>query len=399
MLKAADALAESGYSVRVVSSRYVGWAGDGDEDLRRARKNSWGWSVVDWGRESARAKYLWSGLRHRVAGKVAGGLGVSRCPLGLAATAQGRIYPELRRAALAEDVDLIYGGTNGALAAVASAARRMGVSYGLDLEDFHSAEQEDGPASRRAHELIERIESSVLPSAAFLTAGSAAIAEAYREKYGVRPITINNTFPLPAQAPELSVNGKGGLKLYWFSQTVGPQRGLEDAIQAMALARIPGELHLRGRAIPGYLESLRRMAGLAATPLKIVHHEPASPESMFELCRGYDVGLATEPGFSPNNLAALSNKAFTYMLGGLAVAFTETPGQRPLAADIGDASLLYKPGDVEALAAGLKRWADDKELLARSKAAAWEAARRRWHWEHEDERGALLRAVAGALGN
>jgi glycosyltransferase involved in cell wall biosynthesis len=317
----------------------------------------------------------------------------------LVATAQGRIYPELKHAALAEDVDLIYGGTNGALAAVARAARQMGVPYALDLEDFHSAEQEDEPASRLFHHLMEQIESRILPGAAFLTAGSDAIADAYAERYGVKPITVNNTFPLPATPPDLTVNGSGVLKLYWFSQTVGPQRGLEDAVRAMALAHIPGELHLRGRAIPEYLESLRRLAGGATASLKIIHHEPAPPDAMFELCRGYDVGLALEQPHTFNRSICLTNKAFTYMLGGLAVVFTETLGQRALAMDLGEASLLYNPGNVQALAAGLKLWADNKELLARSKAAAWEAARRRWHWEHQDERGALLKAVTGALGN
>jgi glycosyltransferase involved in cell wall biosynthesis len=110
------------------------------------------------------------------------------------------------------------------------------------------------------------------------------------------------------------------------------------------------------------------------------------------------VGLGLEPGFSLNNWLALSNKLFTYMLAGLAVVFTDTPGQRPLALDLGEGALLYRVGDVEALARGLKRWDDDRELLARAKAAAWAAARRRWHWEHPEERGTLLGAVARALG-
>ena len=58
----------------------------------------------------------------------------------------------------------------------------------------------------------------------------------------------------------------------------------------------------------------------------------------------------------------------------------------------------YVPGDVASLAAGLRRWAEDKSRLARAKGAAWVAARRRWHWEHPEERGALLEAVAKVLG-
>jgi hypothetical protein len=35
--------------------------------------------------------------------------------------------------------------------------------------------------------------------------------------------------------------------------------------------------------------------------------------------------------------------------------------------------------------------------LAEARAASWQAARTRWHWEHQQERGALLAAVASVL--
>jgi hypothetical protein len=79
------------------------------------------------------------------------------------------------------------------------------------------------------------------------------------------------------------------------------------------------------------------------------------------------------------------------------VAFTDTPGQRVLALDLGPGALLYPPGQPASLAEGLRRWAESGDLLRRAKIAAWEAAKRRWHWEHAQERGALLAAVAGAL--
>jgi hypothetical protein len=308
------------------------------------------------------------------------------------------MHVELVRAAIAEPVDLVYGGTTGALAAVAAAANQAGVPYGLDLEDFHSAEHEETVASRVVHGLAERIERAILPRAAFLTAGSAMIAAAYADKYNVHCVPVNNTFPLPAEPPVLSNGCENGLRLYWFSQTIGPRRGLEDVLYAMGQAGIPGELHLRGQAIPPYLCRLRQLAGDVALRLHLVHHEPAPPDAMVELCQGHDIGLALEPGFSVNNRLALSNKAFTYMLAGLAVAFTDTPGQRRLARDLGEAALLYAPGDIKGLAAGLKQWATDRDRLARAKAAAWHAAQRRWHWEHPLERGALLGTVAHILG-
>jgi glycosyltransferase involved in cell wall biosynthesis len=118
---------------------------------------------------------------------------------------------------------------------------------------------------------------------------------------------------------------------------------------------------------------------------------------MIELARNYEVGLAVEQPEPLNRQLCLTNKAFTYMLAGLAIVFTDTLGQRELALDLAEGALLYRSGDTEALAAGLKRWATDKAALATARRAAWERARQRWHWEHEQERGALLKTVGAAL--
>jgi hypothetical protein len=112
---------------------------------------------------------------------------------------------------------------------------------------------------------------------------------------------------------------------------------------------------------------------------------------------GHDVGLTLEQGHVLNRALCLGNKALIYVLAGLALAISDTPGQRPLALGLGEGAVLYRPGDVPALAAGLKRWAQDKALLARARALVWQAASERWHWEHPEERGALLGAVARVL--
>ena len=399
MLKAADALAAAGHRVRVVSARYIDWAAAADLEVGRSRPGAWAWTMVDAGRRAGRWRHAGRGLRFRAAQVLAEMAGPARCPLPVAARAYGHTYPELvSAAALGGPMDLVYGG-GGALAAAAAIGRRAGAPYALDLEDFHSAEQDDSPAARLAHGLAERIERAVLPGAAFLTAGSAAIAAAYRDTYGVKPITINNTFPLPARAPALTSRLGAGLRLYWFSQTIGPRRGLEDAIRAMGTGGIPGELHVRGRVEIAYFESLVRLAEDVAPALKVVQHEPAPSDAMVDLCAGYDVGLSLEQGHVLNRELCLTNKAFTYVLGGLAVAFTDTPGQRALADDLGEGAILYRPGDIRGLAAGLTRWAQDEAGLLRAKTAAWQAAARRWHWEHPLERGALLQAVTRVVGS
>jgi hypothetical protein len=389
-IKAADALAAAGYAVRVVSARNQPWITDADEDAGRARK--WTWMSVDYARETAFARWLYTGLRQKISVGLVERLRPGRSPRGLLTRATKRVHTELVRAALQEPSDLFLA-AGLALGAAVEASCRMGVHYAIDLEDFHSGEAEDAGRAALSNEIVEALERRVLHRAAFLLAGSEAISRAYEAKYSVTPIVVNNTFPLPRVAPPLDPTPGPGLRLYWFSQTIGPGRGIDDAIRAMGLAQIPGELHLRGRAIRGVLESINRLVERVAPRLKIIQHELAPQDAMVKLCQGLDVGLAVEPGYSLNNRLALSNKSLTYILGGLAVAFTDTEGQRPLALDLGEGALLYSPGDVATLATGLKRWAEDKDHLARAKRAAWDAARRRWHWEHADERGALLRTV------
>jgi glycosyltransferase involved in cell wall biosynthesis len=397
MLKAADALAQAGYRVRVVSARHTTWADAADRDVRARRPGSWRWDAVDYRRDPSPRAYAWSGARRRGAVAAARLLGPRRVPLALAARAYSRVHPELVAALVTEPADLVYGGTTGALAAIAEASRMMGVPYALDLEDLHSAERDPGPDADLDHALADCVLRHVLPGARFLTASSGPIADAYALRYGIGARVVHNTFALPAVSPDLEPGPGESLRLYWFSQTIGPGRGLDDVVRAAGAAGLPVELHLRGRALPDYVRDLERLAESRAPLLKLIVHEPAPPDDMVALCGGYDVGLSVESPRVLNHELCASNKAFTYMLAGLAIIFTDTAGQRSIAAELGHGALVYGSGDVAALAAGLTRWASDRALLARARAAAWEGARRRWHWEHPQERGVLLGAVGEAL--
>lgn len=394
MLKSADAFAAAGYDVRVVATCHEPWAVETDRDVRSRR--AWPVEVIDYRRGSSALTYWRSGIRYRATRVAAAALGPARAPLGVVARAFGRVHPELVRAATSAPTDLLYGGTTGALAAVAEAARRLSIPYGIDLEDWHSGES-NGPDAALDNPLAARVEASVLRDATFATTSSKSIAAAYRDRYGVEPAVVHNTFPLPSNPPDFTRSDPATLRLYWFSQTIGPGRGLEEAVVAAGCAGITAELAIRGRAQPGYLEALRALAAAKAPRLAVVHHAPASPDAMIDVARGYDVGLALELMVVPNRRLCLTNKAFTYILAGAAVAMSDTPGQHALGVDLGHGAALVAPGDVDALASALARWAADPAGLVCAKRTAWSAAVRRWHWEHDAERGALYRLAEQAL--
>jgi glycosyltransferase involved in cell wall biosynthesis len=393
MLKSADALAEEGYDVRVIATRHEPWATQTDRDV--ASRRSWSAEVIDY-RRGAGAAYWWTGARSRSARALAGVWGPARLPMAIVSRAFSRVHTELVRAIAADPGDLIYGGTTGALAAIAEAAGRSGTPYAVDLEDFHRGET-SGRDAPLVDALSARVERAVLRGAAFVTTSSEAIASAYAGRDGVRSTVIDNTFALPARAPDVSRADPTRLRLYWFSQTIGPGRGLEDAVLALGRAGVAAHLALRGRPRVGYLDALTALAAVHAPRLELVHLAPAPPDAMVDCARGYDVGLALEQMTPLNRQLCLTNKAFTYILAGVAVAITDTPGQHALGADLGRAAALVPVGDVDALAAAFARWVRDPAELDCAKRTAWTAATRRWHWEHPLERGRLLTLVREAL--
>ena len=392
MLKTADALHEAGYDVRVISTRHVSWAWLTDQHVKTRRP--WSWQVVDYHRESARRRQVTSGLRFRGAQAAARVAGATQVPLSVGIRGYSRMHDELVTAIASEPCDFVYGGTTGALAAVAAGAGRLGVSFGVDLEDFHSAEQ-TGAGSELAHTLAARIECDVLPRAAFLTASSPMIANEYSAKYGVRPTPVHNTFSIDFG---VNSNRRRPLRMYWFSQTLGPGRGLEDVISAVGRCGITAELHLRARPIPTYASHLETLQTRVAPSLALVFHDPESPDRMVDLAHGYDLGVSTEDGAVLNRRLCLGNKIFTYLAAGVPVLLTATPAQAHLASDLGAAAVVYEPGNVDALATILQRWDRDSSLRCIAAHAARAAASRRWHWEHAQDRGALLDHFRQVLG-
>jgi hypothetical protein len=393
MLKAADALHGDGYPVRVVSVNHTEWATAADRAVMATRR--WQWTAVDYARGTARTTQVATGARLRAAQALSAVAGATYTPMAAATRAVGRAHDEIVRAVAAEPADFIYGGTTGALAAVADAADWLGVPYGLDLEDFHSAEQ-GGADGAHIGALVERIEREVLPPARFLTAASPLIAGAYVDKYGMQPVTIHNTFsimsPSPAPAP-----ASGPLRVYWFSQTLGAGRSLEELIQALGQTGLRADLHLRARAIPEYVDSLRALQRAEAPGLTLTLLEPSSPDQMVALAQPYDAGFSGEEMAVMNRRLCLSNKIFTYLAAGVPVILNRTPAQSAFADQIGSAVIAYDCGDVDGLADRLRRFASDAAQRQHARCAARGAADRRWHWEHPDDRGALLDAVRAAV--
>jgi hypothetical protein len=392
MVKAADAAVEAGCRVRFVSVDYIDWAAGFDVNVATRRR--WRWTPISLQRAQHPVRSRWVSARQRAARSLATFAGASRIPHRVAVQGYARTHAEVVAAILHEPFDLVYGGTVAALAAVAEAATRARRPYGLDLEDFHLAESEDKDGWL-THALAARVVPAAAASAAFVTTASNPMSRQYERDCGVQCKTIHNVMPLPA-APVVS-KSSGPLRLYWFSQTIGPGRGLEEVIDAVAVAGIAAELHLRGNGCESYLSILRDRVQALAGNLTLHVHPPASPDDMVALCRDHHVGLSPEQPSVLNRDLCVSNKVLTYLSAGLAVAATHTQGHASVGAQSPGAIALYEPGDITGLAAVLRTWHDDREALCAARRAAWHAAQTRFHWEHPHERGALIAALEGAV--
>jgi glycosyltransferase involved in cell wall biosynthesis len=393
MVKAADALHACGFRVRVVSVSHTPWAIAADEQVKQQR--GWSWTRIDCARATAARVHISSGLRSRLASTIVRGVGAERAPLAAAIRAYSRFHDELVAAVVAEPADFVYAGTTGALAAGAAAAADLNVPYGLDLEDFHPGEC---PSGSLYNALAARVERSLLTHASFLTAGSPGIAAAYTTAYGVTPVPIHNTYSTDFDRTSDDRAG-GPLRVYWFSQTIGADRGLDHVVRALGASGRTAELHLRGRLVRSYGDHLCELQRRAASSLRVVFHEPTPPDAIVASAHGYDLGVSSEEPVSLNRQLCLGNKIFVYLAAGLPVVLSGTTAQSELARDLGEAALLYPAGDVASLAELFRAWTADPVGQRRSRAAARSAALRRWHWEHPSDRGALLDLVERVVGS
>jgi glycosyltransferase involved in cell wall biosynthesis len=391
MLKAADSLASHGHAVRVVSAGFLGWAHSADQ--RTAAARSWRWDVVEHSRERAPLLHAASGARRHLARAIARAAGANAASWWACTRALSRVHDELVSTALTERCDFVCGGSAGGLAVAEEVGRKAGVPFAVDLEDLHTAESV-APDASLYHALAARILARVLPRAAFVTTSSDCIGARYREQFDIAPAVLHNVFSLPKTAPQLA-REPGPLRLYWFSQTIGPGRGIDHMLAAVEHAGIAADVTLRGHATGEYLSHLRERA--AAVPnLRLRIEPPADPDRMVELCAGHDVGLSAEFECVENRQLCLTNKIFTYLLAGLPVALNDTLAQRQIAGQLGDAAFLYPSADTAVLSGWLHALASDPARLRRHREAAWQQAVRRWHWEHEAEEGQLLSLVRAA---
>jgi glycosyltransferase involved in cell wall biosynthesis len=378
LVREADALAEHGHEVRVIAVQAVPGLVADDEKLVASRR----WRL----QAASILRAPWHNRVRAFPRRIRRALAVAKFRrTGSAEAAEDALCeaaPQLLRLAVTEPADWFIAHTQTVLGIAAHAARRMRARLGFDCEDLL------GEPGQSAPEMARAVEREYLSDCDYVSVTSRAMAARLQQQYSmVAPTVLYNVFPLAAAGRLLPPQQRALnsiLRVHWVGQTIGPGKGLEEAIEAAALAGAGIEISLRGQPASGYGETLSRMAnerGVRLTFLPHVHHD-----DLMATLGEYDVGLALERTSDSNYSLTVTNKVFSYMLAGLALACTDTPGQREVLEQAPAAGFLYSCGRPGDLAAQLCRWRDNRAALRAAQSASWQAARDRFCWDLDEGR-------------
>lgn len=292
--------------------------------------------------------------------------------------------PELLAAARRSDSSLFIAHSEAGMWA-ASRLQRGGRAVGVDMEDWFSEDLLPEARRGRPVRLIRALEQTLLRNGQHQTCTSRAMSESLAAEFGgAAPAVIYNTFPWDDRR---SLDGlckdrrdRRVPSLHWFSQTVGPGRGLEELFQALPHVRPALEIHLRGETGSCGANWIRGLIPESWQDRVLIHPLVSNAELLSRIAE-HDIGFAGESKFCRSRDLTVTNKLFQYLLGGLAVVASDTSGQREIAAAGQGGVIVYPSGDAQALAAVLNRLLESPQLLAQTKKSALRAAEDTYCWE------------------
>jgi hypothetical protein len=284
----------------------------------------------------------------------------------------------------------VYIGHNlGALPAIIKAAQKHNAKSIFDAEDFHRQETNDDSNSF-SFTTAKYVEDKYLIRTNSITASSPQIADAYKQLYPTKkPVTILNVFPKNNYTKQRIINNTRPIKIFWFSQTTGANRGIEDIAKALKLLNPENfELHLLGyinnEAKKEFIDSV--LFGIN----NIFFYDPIPPDDIINFASQFDIGLASENNTPLNRDICLTNKLFTYLHAGLTIITSDTTAQKYFMEENPGVGKVYHKNDPSSLAAILTAYQADRNLLFNTCEASLNLGNEKLNWENESIKFLLL---------
>lgn len=260
----------------------------------------------------------------------------------------------------------------------------------MDVEDWYTEDGLPADRSKRPLKLMRHAESILLNNAVHSTATSRSMAEALVDAYGCpTPEIIYNSFPTSDRdyldGQVLDRRDTSLPSVIWFSQTIGPGRGLETLVEALPMLPARVEVHLRGTPRAGYIEHL--LADLPPAMKDSVFIHPQVPQSeLLARLSEHDIGYCGELSNCINHDVTIANKMFEYMRAGHAIVASDTLGQTEVANMAPNAVRPFARGNAKSLANALGPLVESPAERQTAAKASVDALHKHFSWEISKDR-------------
>jgi glycosyltransferase involved in cell wall biosynthesis len=269
---------------------------------------------------------------------------------------------------------------------------KAGKKVVFDLEDWYSEDLLDTARSYRPIRLLRKLEETALKTGSFCMVPSNAMGQQLAKTYNSNtPVTIYNTFDLDKHIISRPKTFDTPIKLFWFSQTIGPGRGLEQFIEIANQLNPQLEIHLLGKVSSVYQVQL---TALLQSPHSIFFHPLVPAQQLAAKIAEFDIGLALELTEPLSRKLTVTNKLFQYMLSGLVVIATNTDGQKEIIDQYGG-GMLIDYNDMAASIKDLQSTILNNPIKLQSLQKQTVLAAKQLNWQHEKTK--LLELVSKSL--
>ena len=295
-----------------------------------------------------------------------------------------RCFSELFQTGSEINASLYIAHNLGALPVVGKIASIRSKTFVFDAEDFHRGQYGNDSFEFIQYSLIENY---WMPKAGLITVASPFIADRYKHLLGLESLLINNVFSIK-NAPEAKSELSSPIKLFWFSQTIGKGRGLEEILTALKKFPIASfSITIMGD-LNNEMENYMRGLVVEKKELKVDLQflGPIEPDRVLEIAANYDIGLALEPGINENNNLIYTNKLFSYLLAGNAILFTATTAQEYFFNKHQNIGWIYPSGNLDKLVMVLEHILKNPLELLSFKQNSRQLASKIYNWEIEQNK-------------
>ena len=378
-VKEAILLAENNYEVTLIYCPISKWADSFDKIIFEKYKNI-KWIKAGYHFNDNYFLYNYARARNKI---WALGYKIFNNKFNAATKSSILFYQELNKVTQSIKSDLYIGHNLGALPVIINAAKKYKAKCIFDFEDFHRGEHS---YIGKEWAKIKTVEDEFAIHLDFAFAASPLIAEQYSTLYNnIKISTTNNCFPINYSKDRLINLPNLPIKLFWFSQTLGKERGVEIIIKALGkLKQNCFELTLLGNhtnEMKNYFDQFAIDNNFDYKNIKYL--EPVFENEIVTIAANHHIGIASELQTTVNRDICLTNKIFMYLLAGNAIIFSKTKGQELFLNENKNIGLLFDTQNEDSLSEILDNYLQNSSFLNKHRIESFNLGKTVFNWDIE----------------